>query len=522
MKSYTKILLFLSVVLMLTAVMLLPLNAEESNAECTQHRLEMVDYEEATCSSYGWTKYVCSVCGYIQMTKDPIDTHQYAEIITYEPATCTTNEKLISYCYYGCGSYIIEEVEDSKTDHSGEWEVVSYSTCVKGGKQLFRCAYCDYTYEQNTGKSDHTYVSQLLVIPTKTTDGMIKYTCSYCGTAYTEVVTLNTITASDIFKDVKEDAWYADAVTYCFRNGYVSGITPDQFAPSQKLTRAQFVMLLANLDGVDLTQYKNKNSGFSDVKTGQWYHSAVAWAAQNGYASGTGGGKFSPNSDVTREQLARFFFVYAEKKGGDLTDKNDLSAFADSGKVSAWALDSVKWAVSKGIISGTTPTTLSPRNTATRAQASQMMKVFSKVVKYSGVFDAMYDYIKTNGRGDISQYYYVVSEKNQYSTATYYRSDKTISFERIVDKGIYYEFKFEMDAVKDQYDFSYYCEGKGTDVHVNGVIKADGLKFIYSDSNVSDAETSSLVNTAYEELMVLIDKILEDTIYTRADLFITK
>ena len=522
MNKIKKYLLLITLIIM-TVILSMTVIFAEDTEEC-DHSYTCIESVNPTCYSEGYYKWECTVCGHTYVDDFWKDDHDFSVEEVYQEATCTTDAILKRSCVYGCGEYELVEKYDSKLRHrAGTFEILVNSTCTKQGKKLFRCAYCDYTEEQTISVQDHNYETEMLVLPTKTTDGMKNYTCTVCGNEYNETVTINDIIAADVFKDVKEEAWYCDAITFCFREGYVSGVSDDRFAPSQKLTRAQFVMLLAQLDGVKLDQYKNKNSGFSDVKTGQWYHGAVTWAAQNGYASGTGGGKFSPNSDVTREQLARFFYVYAQKKGGDVSQRADLGGFADADKVSSWALDPIKWAVSKKIINGTDTVTLSPRTTATRAQASQMMKVFSKTVKYTGVFDAMVDYVKTNGKGDIAEYYYVTYKDNEYSSATYDRKAETILFRRMVDKSsTYYEFEFKMDRVREEYDFIYYYQSRSEDISVHGTVSAEGLTAKYVDNPAEEAHSLLMADKAYEELMLMIDQMLSDTVYTRADLFAVK
>ncbi len=181
------------------------------------------------------------------------------------------------------------------------------------------------------------------------------------------------------FTDVIAGAWYEAAIKYCYENNYVSGTTATTFAPAGNLTRAQFVTLLANIAGADTSLYANADSGFDDVKTSHWYHNAVTWASHKGYVAGTSEDKFSPNANITREQLARIFYVYAEKNGYDVTHRADLSKFSDASKVSSWAKEQVRWAVARGIINGMTATTIAPRGNATRAQAAQIIMTFTKI-----------------------------------------------------------------------------------------------------------------------------------------------
>ena len=73
--------------------------------------------------------------------------------------------------------------------------------------------------------------------------------------------------ASD-YKDVSDDAWYADAVAYVTEHGLMSGMGDGEFAPDQELTRAQIVELLYRLAGNPETMYTNQ---FHDVAYNDWY-----------------------------------------------------------------------------------------------------------------------------------------------------------------------------------------------------------------------------------------------------------
>ena len=61
-------------------------------------------------------------------------------------------------------------------------------------------------------------------------------------------------------------------------------------------------------------------------------------------------------------------------------DANDgnLSAFADETQVSAWARQAMEWAVSQGIIQGTTSGLLAPDAEATRAEVAAMLHRFTR------------------------------------------------------------------------------------------------------------------------------------------------
>lgn len=90
-----------------------------------------------------------------------------------------------------------------------------------------------------------------------------------------------------------------------------------------------------------------------------------------------GGSSFTPESSLSREQLAVMLYNYAKYMGLDVSAaySGALEEYADSGSVSFWAEEAMKWAVSLGIISGDGGN-LNPQNPATRAEIAAMLQRF--------------------------------------------------------------------------------------------------------------------------------------------------
>ena len=203
-----------------------------------------------------------------------------------------------------------------------------------------------------------------------------------CGMIPMAVIAEDSVEAELPFIDVKESHWFYDAVKYCVENGYIKGMTETTFEPNRNLTRAQFLTILAGVDGVDLSAYEGKDAGFEDVKPSHWFSKVVCWAVEEGYTSGLSATKFGPGSEVTRAQLARFFYVYTEKTGGDVKGAADISAYPDAAKVQDWAKTPVEWAVNAGLISGVAKdgvNYLDPNGKATRAQAAVMFNKYDNL-----------------------------------------------------------------------------------------------------------------------------------------------
>lgn len=182
------------------------------------------------------------------------------------------------------------------------------------------------------------------------------------------------------FTDVKETDWFFKGVEYVVDKGIMSGVSENEFAPSGKLTRAMLVQMLYNMESRPACDAEN---AFMDVPVGQWYTDAVIWANDAKIVSGMGEGLFAPNMEITREQMVAMLYNYAKYRGYDVTASADLSAFADTASVSAWAQPAMQWAVAEGYISGMGDSQLAPQGTATRAEIASVIMRFMEATAES-------------------------------------------------------------------------------------------------------------------------------------------
>lgn len=179
------------------------------------------------------------------------------------------------------------------------------------------------------------------------------------------------------FEDVIPDSWYAPGVEFAWEKALFNGITPTTFEPDTSMTRAMLVTVLWRAEGSPTAGRAN----FSDVPDRIWYAQAVAWASKAGIVNGVGGGKFDPDSPVTRQQIAAILYRYAASKDYDTTARGDLSAYPDEAAVAPWAKDALSWAVAEKLLNGTTKTgssavILDPDGEATRAQVATILMRF--------------------------------------------------------------------------------------------------------------------------------------------------
>lgn len=179
-----------------------------------------------------------------------------------------------------------------------------------------------------------------------------------------------------VFDDVKVTDWFHEAVDYVVANGIMVGVSDTSFAPNAVLTRAQMVTILYRMAG---TPESETNKSFSDVKEGAWYYDAVQWAVANGVTNGMGDGTFAPNKEMTRVELVAFLAKYAKLEGKYVAADADLTVFTDADQVAAWATEYMNWAVANGLINGSNGK-LNPKGTATRAQVAKVIMTYLETI----------------------------------------------------------------------------------------------------------------------------------------------
>ena len=180
------------------------------------------------------------------------------------------------------------------------------------------------------------------------------------------------------FEDVDSDEWYYSAIKYSYNNKIIMGYNSTTFAPNDNITRGMLVTILYRMEGSPKVSTTSK---FPDVKdSSMYYYKAVNWAASNKIVSGYDTGKFGPDDNLTREQLAVILWKYSKYKGKDKDVTADFTKFSDSSKISDYARKGMNWALGVGVMHGSNGKLL-PQGTATRAEAAAMLSNYSKVVK---------------------------------------------------------------------------------------------------------------------------------------------
>ena len=104
------------------------------------------------------------------------------------------------------------------------------------------------------------------------------------------------------FGDVPSDEWYADYVGYLTGKGIIKGRSETVFDPDAKITRAEFVALLARAARFKASESANK---FSDVADSHWAKSYITTMSEKQIIGGYPDGTFGPERNLTRAEAAK-------------------------------------------------------------------------------------------------------------------------------------------------------------------------------------------------------------------------
>ena len=177
------------------------------------------------------------------------------------------------------------------------------------------------------------------------------------------------------FSDIPSNAWYDVYVYALVQKGIINGMTPSTFAPTQPLTRAQLMKMLACFAADDAAiKAAAGEKKFKDVPSDKWYAGHVNWAAEQGVTNGYEDGSFRPEASVSRQETATLAARFAAVTDGvELKAVKDKSPFTDDASLPDWAKESVYLCQQAGVISGYPEGDFRGGNKITRAEAAKVL-----------------------------------------------------------------------------------------------------------------------------------------------------
>ena len=202
-----------------------------------------------------------------------------------------------------------------------------------------------------------------------------------------------------VFVDTAEH-WAKDEIEFVAARGLLDGTGNNSFSPDSAMTRGMIVTALGRLAGIAPEDYPTRS--FTDVKADASYAAYAEWAAQKNILTGTDESMFSPDEQVTREQMAVILMNYASQMGILIPAPLAETTFTDSGSISSWAAMQVTAMQRAGVVKGRAAGRFEPQAAATRAEVSTMLRRFVEVVIDSSTAGGW-------SRNDDGQWFYYIA-----------------------------------------------------------------------------------------------------------------
>ena len=108
------------------------------------------------------------------------------------------------------------------------------------------------------------------------------------------------------FVDVPEDSFYIDPVLWAVEKDITTGVDAAHFAPDSTCNRAQVVTFLWRAAGKP--EPTSHNNPFVDVKESDFFYKAVLWAVEEGITNGMDAVHFGPMLSCSRAQVVTFLW----------------------------------------------------------------------------------------------------------------------------------------------------------------------------------------------------------------------
>lgn len=176
--------------------------------------------------------------------------------------------------------------------------------------------------------------------------------------------------------DDATSGWYKPAVDFAQASGLMSGMGDNKFAPDVTTTRAMVAQVMYEL--ADEPDVSDLTCPLSDVDSTAWYADAVTWAYNAGVVSGYEDGTFRPGRAITRQEMAVMFYGMLFGTDSILAEddiKIALGAFKDGDTVASWAREAVAVCYISGIMVGDNGS-FKPTDLLSRAQLAQVFRSF--------------------------------------------------------------------------------------------------------------------------------------------------
>lgn len=275
-------------------------------------------------------------------------------------------EQYPSSTYYGPNSInrvTINSINGQPFDPEANYVVVTNDFLAAGGDTYYAF---NVSVSRSTGKLMDEAVVEYI---TEELGGTV--TAEQYGEPQGRITITTEPAEPGFFTDVAEGAWYYDYIVTAYENGLMTGVSETEFAPDVAVTRAMLVAMVYQLEGSPEVEGAASEL-FTDVADDAWYADALVWCSANGLLEGFEGETFDADTVITREDVAVMLYAYELYNGAEEVADAELT-WADASDVSEDAVAAVAYCTESGLMNGVTETEFAPDGSATRAQCATVL-----------------------------------------------------------------------------------------------------------------------------------------------------
>ncbi len=171
--------------------------------------------------------------------------------------------------------------------------------------------------------------------------------------------------------------WAESYIGFVTEREIFVGTGGNLFSPDTGMARAMFATVIGRLYERSYGRISISDVRvFTDCDYDNYYGKYVDWVAENGIILGYGNGKFGPDDQITREQMAAILYRFADFLGVLPGDIDTALTYPDSAAISSWAENAALYCQTTGIITGRGEGNFIPHGTATRAEVAATLERF--------------------------------------------------------------------------------------------------------------------------------------------------
>jgi|GEM_PF-1312371 len=175
--------------------------------------------------------------------------------------------------------------------------------------------------------------------------------------------------------------WAKDYIEFVAERELFNGTGDNKFSPDTGMTRGMFAAVIGRLYERSYGEIQAlSDHAFTDCDYDDYYGKYVDWAAEESIIGGYGNGKFGPDDQVTREQMAAILYRFADFLGVLPGNMDTALTYPDARSISSWAKSAALYCQTTGIITGRDGGSFVPQGTATRAEVAAIIQRFIKTI----------------------------------------------------------------------------------------------------------------------------------------------